>query len=393
MTELTGKTIVLGICGGIAAYKSAELVRLLGKVGAAVHVVMTENGARFVTPTTFQALSGNPVWTTPWDDRRANSMSHIELTRMADALLIAPASANMLAKLAGGIADDLLSTLALARDCPLLVAPAMNRQMWNNPATQRNVRQLEADGIVLIGPDSGSQACGEVGEGRMSEPDAIREALIAFLQPKPLAGKTVVMTAGPTYEPIDPVRGITNISSGKMGYALARALAMAGARVQLISGPVSLPTPWGVERTDVRTAQEMHLAVMQHVGQADIFIGVAAVADYRAVQVSSEKIKKSADALSIELVRNPDILAEVAALPAAPLCVGFAAESQNLDEYAERKLKTKNLRLVVGNLVQNAMGGDNTQVVLYDAQGRHPVEPGSKQTVAGRIVAHLTNML
>ncbi len=393
MTELTGKTIVLGICGGIAAYKSAELVRLLGKAGAAVHVVMTENGARFVTPTTFQALSGNPVWTTPWDDRRANSMSHIELTRMADALLIAPASANMLAKLAGGIADDLLSTLALARDCPLLVAPAMNRQMWNNPATQRNVRQLEADGIALIGPDSGSQACGEVGEGRMSEPDAIREALIAFLQPKPLAGKTVVVTAGPTYEPIDPVRGITNISSGKMGYALARALAMAGARVQLISGPVSLPTPWGVERTDVRTAQEMHLAVMQHVGQADIFIGVAAVADYRAVQVSTEKIKKSADTLSLELVRNPDILAEVAALPAAPLCIGFAAESQNLDEYAERKLKTKNLRLVVGNLVQNAMGGDNTQVVLYDAQGRHPVEPGSKQAVAGRIVVHLSNML
>lgn len=393
MTELTGKTIVLGICGGIAAYKAAELVRLLGKAGAAVHVVMTENGARFVTPTTFQALSGNPVWTTPWDDRRANSMSHIELTRMADALLIVPASANMIAKIANGIADDLLSTLVLARDCPLLVAPAMNRQMWNNPATQRNVRQLQADGITLIGPDSGSQACGEVGEGRMTEPEAIREALIAFLQPKPLAGKTVVMTAGPTYEPIDPVRGITNISSGKMGYALARALAMAGASVKLVSGPVNLPTPWGVERIDVHTAREMHLAVMQNVGQADIFIGVAAVADYRAADVASEKIKKSADTLSIELVRNPDILAEVAALPAGPLCVGFAAESQNLDEYAGRKLKAKNLRLVVGNLVQHAMGGDNTQVVLYDAQGRHPLEPGSKQAVAGEIVAHLSNML
>lgn len=393
MTELTGKTIVLGVCGGIAAYKAAELVRLFVKAGASVHVVMTENGTRFVTPTTFQALSGNPVWTSAWDDRRANSMSHIELTRMADLLLIAPATANMLAKLAGGIADDLLSTLALARACPLLVAPAMNRQMWGNPATRRNVAQLLSDGIALIGPDSGSQACGEVGEGRMSEPTEICEAVKATLSPKLMAGRTVVMTVGPTYEPIDPVRGITNISSGKMGFALARALTMAGASVKLVSGPVALPTPYGVTRIDVRSAREMHLAVMQNVGQADVFIGVAAVADYRVSEICTDKIKKSDEKIHLELVKNPDILAEVAALPAGPFCVGFAAESRNLDDYAESKRKAKGLGLVVGNLVQDAMGGDNTQVVLYDAHGRHPVEPGSKELVAGKIVTHLSNML
>lgn len=393
MTELTGKTIVLGVCGGIAAYKAAELVRLFVKAGASVHVVMTENGTRFVTPTTFQALSGNPVWTSAWDDRRANSMSHIELTRMADLLLIAPATANMLAKLAAGIADDLLSTLALARDCPLLVAPAMNRQMWGNPATRRNVAQLQSDGVTLIGPDSGSQACGEVGEGRMSEPADICEAVKAFLSPKLLLGKTVVMTAGPTYEPIDPVRGITNISSGKMGFALARALTMAGASVKLVSGPVTLPTPYGVERIDVRSAREMHLAVMQNVGRADIFIGVAAVADYRVSQTSADKIKKSDEKIHLELIKNPDILAEVAALPAGPFCVGFAAESRDLDAYAQGKLEAKGLDLVVGNLVKDAMGGDNTQVVLYDAHGRYPVAPGSKESVAGKIVTHLSNML
>ncbi len=359
MTELSGKTIVLGVSGGIAAYKAAELTRLLIKAGARVHVVMTENGARFVTPTTFQALSGNPVWTDPWDDRRANNMSHIDLTRSADALLIAPATANMLAKLAHGIADDLLSTLSLARDCPLLVAPAMNRQMWHNPATQRNVSQLRADGIAVIGPDAGEQACGEVGEGRMSEPEVIVEALISALKAKPLAGKTVLMTAGPTYEPLDPVRGITNISSGKMGYALARALVQAGARVQLVSGPVALPAPYGVERIPVQTAREMHQAVMERVGQAQVFVGVAAVADFRPVDVAADKIKKSGDGLTIQLTRNPDILAEVASLPAAPFCVGFAAESQNLETYASGKLQAKRLKLVVGNLVQDGMGGDS----------------------------------
>ena len=393
MTELMGKTIVLGVSGGIAAYKAAELVRLLIKAGARVHVVMTENGARFVTPTTFQALSGNPVWTDAWDDRRPNNMSHIDLTRAADALLIAPATANTLAKIANGLADDLLSTLTLARDCPLLVAPAMNKQMWSNPATRRNVEQLRADGVSIIGPDAGEQACGEVGEGRMSEPEAIREALIAFFQPKPLSGKTVLMTAGPTYEPIDPVRGITNISSGKMGYALARALVMAGAKVQLVSGPVALPTPQGVERIDVHTAREMHRAVMLRAAKADVFVGVAAVADYRSVEVAIDKIKKAGEGLTLELTRNPDILAEVASLPAAPFCVGFAAESQNLDVYASGKLAAKRLKLVVGNLVQDGMGGDTNQVVLFDADGSHPLPRASKTEVAAGIVAHLAKML
>ncbi|MEN3112352.1 bifunctional phosphopantothenoylcysteine decarboxylase/phosphopantothenate--cysteine ligase CoaBC [Uliginosibacterium paludis] len=393
MTELTGKTIVLGVSGGIAAYKAAELTRLLIKAGARVHVVMTENGARFVTPTTFQALSGNPVWTDPWDDRRANNMSHIDLTRSADALLIAPATANTLAKIANGLADDLLSTLALARDCPLLVAPAMNRQMWANPATQRNVAQLREDGVTLIGPDAGEQACGEIGEGRMSEPEAIREALIAFFKPKPLAGRRVLMTAGPTYEPLDPVRGITNISSGKMGYALARALRHAGAEVQLVSGPVALPAPAGVERIGVMTAAEMHLAVMQRVAHADVFIGVAAVADYRPDDAAEHKIKKTGEAPVIRLARNPDILADVASLPAAPFCVGFAAESRDLESYARGKLEAKRLKLVVGNLVQDGMGGDTNRVVLFDAAGDHPLPAASKDEVAAGIVAHLARML
>ncbi|KAF7599691.1 MAG: bifunctional phosphopantothenoylcysteine decarboxylase/phosphopantothenate--cysteine ligase CoaBC [Candidatus Dactylopiibacterium carminicum] len=393
MSELAGKTIVLGVSGGVAAYKAAELVRLLIKAGARVHVVMTENGVRFVTPTTFQALSGNSVWTEAWDDRRANNMSHIELTRAADALLIAPATANILAKLANGLADDLLSTLVLARDCPLLVAPAMNKQMWGNPATQRNVERLRADGVAVIGPAAGEQACGEVGEGRMSEPVEIFEALAAFLQPKPLAGRRVLMTAGPTYEPIDPVRGITNISSGKMGYALARAFVQAGARVQLVSGPVSLPTPYGVERIDVQTAAQMHQAVMQHVGEADVFVGVAAVADYRPVDVAADKIKKAGELPAIRLERNPDILADVASLPAAPFCVGFAAESRDLDSYARGKLEAKRLQLVVGNLVQDGMGGDTNQVVLYDAWGSHPLPRASKREVAVGIVGHLVQLL
>lgn len=393
MTELTGKTIVLGVSGGIAAYKAAELTRLLVKAGASVHVVMTENGARFVTPTTFQALSGQPVWTDPWDGRRANSMSHIDLTRSADALLIAPATANILAKLANGLADDLLSTLALARDCPLFVAPAMNKQMWSHPATQRNLAQLLADGVQVIGPEAGEQACGEVGEGRMSEPETIVEALICAFQPKLLAGKTVLVTAGPSYEAIDPVRGITNISSGKMGYALARALSHAGARVQLISGPVALAAPLGVERISVSSARDMHQAVMQRVASADVFVGVAAVADYRVSEVAADKIKKTGEALTLNLVRNPDILGEVASLPAAPFCVGFAAESQNLDAYATGKLAAKRLKLVVGNLVQDGMGGDTNQVVLYDAAGRHPLPLASKTDVAKGIVAHLANML
>ncbi|MBK9615496.1 MAG: bifunctional phosphopantothenoylcysteine decarboxylase/phosphopantothenate--cysteine ligase CoaBC [Uliginosibacterium sp.] len=394
MTELSGKRIVLGVTGGIAAYKSAELVRLLIKAGAEVHVVMTENATRFVTPLTFQALSGHPVWLDPWDDRRANSMSHIELSRSADALLVAPATANFLAKLAHGLADDLLSTLCLARDCPLLVAPAMNRQMWQNPATQRNIVRLQEDGLHILGPDDGVQACGEVGEGRMVEPETICEALISFMQPKVLAGKRVVMTAGPTYEPIDPVRGITNISSGKMGYALARACAHAGAAVELVSGSVEMDAPYGVVRVSVRTALEMHQAVMARIAQADIFIGVAAVADFRPRHAAENKLKKTQVASPVlELEQNPDILADVASLPAAPFCVGFAAESQDLETYAEDKRKRKRLPLVVGNLVQDGMGGDENTVTLFDARGAHPLPRASKQVLAAAIVHHLAEML
>ena len=394
MTELSGKRIVLGVTGGIAAYKSAELVRLLIKAGAEVHVVMTENATRFVTPLTFQALSGHPVWLDPWDDRRANSMSHIELSRSADALLVAPATANFLAKLAQGLADDLLSTLCLARDCPLLVAPAMNRRMWQNPATQRNILRLQEDGLHILGPDDGVQACGEVGEGRMVEPETICEALISFMQPKVLAGKRVVMTAGPTYEPIDPVRGITNISSGKMGYALARACAHAGAAVELVSGPVEMDAPYGVVRVGVRTALEMHHAVMARIAQADIFIGVAAVADFRPRHAAENKLKKTQIASPVlELEQNPDILADVASLPAAPFCVGFAAESQDLETYAEDKRKRKRLPLVVGNLVQDGMGGDENTVTLFDARGAHPLPRASKQVLAAAIVRHLAEML
>lgn len=394
MTELSGKRIVLGVTGGIAAYKSAELVRLLTKAGAEVHVVMTENATRFVTPLTFQALSGHPVWLDPWDDRRANSMSHIELSRSADALLVAPATANFLAKLAQGLADDLLSTLCLARDCPLLVAPAMNRQMWQNPATQRNIVRLQEDGLGILGPDDGVQACGEVGEGRMVEPETICEALISFMQPKVLAGKRVVMTAGPTYEPIDPARGITNISSGKMGYALARACAHAGAAVELVSGPVEMDAPYGVVRVSVRTALEMHQAAMARIAQADIFIGVAAVADFRPRHAAENKLKKTQVASPVlELEQNPDILADVASLPAAPFCVGFAAESQDLETYAEDKRKRKRLPLVVGNLVKDGMGGDENTVTLFDARGAHPLPRASKQVLAAAIVRHLAEML
>ena len=394
MTELSGKTIVLGVTGGIAAYKAAELTRLLIKAGASIQVVMTENGARFVSPLTFQTLSGNPVRLTSWNDHQSRDMTHIDLTRNADALLIAPATANTLAKLANGIADNLLSSLCLARDCPLLVAPAMNRQMWHNPATQRNIAKLREDGVSILGPDSGEQACGEIGEGRMMEPEEIREALIAALQPKLLAGKTVLMTAGPTYEAIDPVRGITNISSGKMGYALARACAQAGARVQLVSGPVALDTPYGVERIDVSSASQMYREVMHRVGEAQVFIGVAAVADFRPLLASEHKLKKTeGEAPTIALTLNPDILGEVASLPAAPFCVGFAAESQDLARYAEDKRTRKRLGLVVGNLVQDAMGQDDNSVILFDEAGQHPLPRGSKQSVSQGIVRHIAALL
>jgi phosphopantothenoylcysteine decarboxylase/phosphopantothenate--cysteine ligase len=387
--ELQGKRIVLGVTGGIAAYKAAELVRLLVKAGAAVDVAMTEAATKFVGPVTFQALSGHPVFTDAWDTRFANGMAHIDLTRGADLVLVAPASADFLAKVAHGLADDLLSTLVLARDCPLLVAPAMNRQMWENPATRRNVATLRGDGVTLLGPDAGDQACGEVGEGRMLEAAALYEEIVAFLQPKVLSGRRVLLTAGPTFEAIDPVRGLTNLSTGKMGFALARAAREAGADVVLVAGPVCQPTPRGVRRIDVTSAAEMHAAVMAEAPAADIFVGVAAVADYRPTSPARDKIKKGGKAPEIELVQNPDILRDVAAMKAPPFCVGFAAESGNLDAYAEKKRREKQLPLVVGNLVQDGFGGDTNAVVLYDAEGRHLLPPGPKALLARALVLEI----
>ena len=395
MAELKGKSIVLGVTGGIAAYKAAELARLLVRAGARVDVVVTEAATHFVGTATFQALTGRSVWSDQWDPRQQNGMAHIDLSRDADAIVVAPASANFMAKLVYGLADDLLSTLCLARDCPLLAAPAMNRQMWENPATQRNIAQLATDDVTLLGPASGEQACGETGPGRMLEATEIFDDLVAFFQPKRLAGKRVLLTAGPTFEALDPVRGLTNSSSGKMGFALARACAEAGAEVTLVAGPVSLATPRGVARRDVQSAMQMREAVMQSVGNSDIFIGVAAVADYRPAAPATHKIKKVGKqaALTIELTENPDILAEIASLPAAPFCVGFAAESRDLAKYAESKRIAKKLQLVVGNLVQDGLGGDNNSVILFDDAGQHPLPPAEKIVVARAIVSHIANLL
>ncbi len=392
--ELSGKRITLGVTGGIAAYKAAELVRQLVKLGATVRVVMTEAATRFVTPVTFQALSGHPVYCDQWDARVANNMAHIELSREADLILVAPASADFLAKLAHGLADDLLSTLALARNCPLLAAPAMNLQMWSNPATQRNVATLRSDGIALLGPASGDQACGEVGLGRMIEAEEIVEDVVAFFQPKHLAGKCVLMTAGPTFEAIDPVRGITNLSSGKMGFALARAAREAGADVTLVCGPVSQATPRGITRINVASALEMHAEVMQRIAGQDVFIGVAAVADYRPATPSAQKIKKDGSkAPSIELVQNPDILADVAAMAEPPFCVGFAAESQNLAAYAQKKRLAKKIPLIVGNLIQDGFGGDQNKLALFDDTGETRLPPASKIELARALVAHIARLL
>lgn len=402
--SLQNRRIVLGITGGVAAYKAAELTRLLVKAGATVDVVLTESAAHFVGVATWQALSGRPVWTALWDDRMSNAMAHIDLTRGADALLVAPATADFIAKLVHGLADDLLSTLCLARDCPLLVAPAMNRQMWENPATQRNIAQLEQDGVALLGPASGDQACGEVGEGRMLEAQEIFDALVRSLvkslvtSPKSkrtqsLAGKRVLLTAGPTFEAIDPVRGITNSSSGKMGFALAKACVEAGAEVTLVAGPTSQATPQGVTRIDITSALQMRDAVFANLAGQNVFIAVAAVADYRPAKALEHKLKKSDAAFTVELVPNPDILAEVAARKNAPFCVGFAAESRNLAKFAEAKRKAKKLPLVVGNLVQDGLGGDSNNVTLFDAKGAHPLPPGDKIDVARAIVEHIAKLI
>jgi len=392
--SLKGKRILLGITGGIAAYKAAELTRLLVKAGCDARVVMTEAATRFITPVTLQALSGQTVWTDLWDPRVADNMAHIELSRDRDAVLVAPASADFMAKVAQGLADDLLSTLVLARRCPLMVAPAMNVEMWQNPATQRNVSRLREDGVQLAGPASGGQACGEMGMGRMSEPAELVADLEFFFQPKRLAGRRVVVTAGPTEEPIDPVRVITNTSSGKMGYAVARAAQEAGARVTLVSGPVGLEAPAGVERVNVRTARQMFDAVKATVKGSDVFIAVAAVADWRVKNASSTKMKKiNGRAPTLEFAENPDILAWVAAQRNAPFCVGFAAESENVEANARRKRLKKGVPLIAANRAQDALGADDNALTLYDARGRHALGRGPKLEQARKLVAHVAGML
>ncbi len=392
--ELQDKSIVLGVTGGIAAYKAAELCRLLVKAGAHVQVAMTEAATHFVTPTTFQALSGRAVFVDQWDPRMPNGMAHIDLSRRADCIVVAPASADFVARVALGLADDLLTTLVLARDCPLLAAPAMNRQMWENPATRRNVATLLDDGVRILGPASGEQACGEVGAGRMLEPDEIFEEMLAFFVPKVLAGCRVLLTAGPTFEAIDAVRGITNLSSGRMGYAVARAARRAGATVTLVSGPVELPAPVGVERIAVRSALDMHREVMARAADCDVFIGVAAVADYRPAATAGHKLKKDAGGVPpVTLVENPDILAAVAALPRPPFCVGFAAESGNLEEYAQVKRTKKKVPLIAANLIQDGFGGDDNRLVLVDDAGVHPLTPGAKDVLARQLIEHMAKLL
>ena len=386
------QSILLGITGGVAAYKAAELTRLLVKDGFHIQVAMTEAAGRFVGPATFQALSGRPVLTRLWDNAGAG-MAHIDAARAADLILVAPASADFLAKLAQGLADDLLSTLCLARTIPLAVAPAMNREMWANAATQRNVALLKSDGVTILGPASGVQACGETGWGRMLEPDELLRAIHALLHPGPWAHRRVLVTAGPTFEALDPVRGLTNLSSGKMGYAVAQAARAAGAAVTLVSGPTCLASPQGVERIAVQSAADMREAVLARVPQTDIFIAVAAVADYRPAQASPTKLKKSDALLHLDLVPNADILAEVAALPHAPFCVGFAAETDALAETAEAKRRRKQLPLLVGNLAQDTLGRDDAELVFFDDRGMHPQLRADKPTQARRLIEHIQELM
>jgi phosphopantothenoylcysteine decarboxylase/phosphopantothenate--cysteine ligase len=394
--SLAGKNIVLGLTGGIACYKAAELARGLVKAGASCQVVMTEAARHFITPVTLQALSGKPVFTDQWDSRISNNMAHIDLSRHADALLIAPCSADFMRKLVHGAADDLLSTLCLARpaNVPLLVAPAMNVEMWDNPATQRNAVQLIKDGITLLGPAAGDQACGETGLGRMLEPEQLLESLSAFFQPKLLAGKKVLITAGPTFEPIDPVRGITNLSSGKMGYAIARAAWAAGAEVTLVSGPTSLQAPVGVTVLPVTTALEMRDVVMANVAGQQVFIAVAAVADWRVSDISAQKIKKQDGQLpSLTFEHNPDILAEVAAMTSPPYCVGFAAESENLLEHGAAKREKKRIPLLVGNIGHQTFGKDDNELVLFDAKGHKNLTRASKEILASKLIEEIAHRL
>jgi phosphopantothenoylcysteine decarboxylase/phosphopantothenate--cysteine ligase len=396
MQSLLNKKIVLGISGGISAYKAPELARQLMQEGASVQVVMTTAAQQFVTPVTMQALTGNPVYLSQWDSTIPNNMAHIELSRSADAILIAPASADLMAKLSLGLADDLLTTLCLARDCPLLLTPAMNKQMWEHAATQRSVKKLADDGVILLGPASGFQACGEVGMGRMLEPAEITEQVIAYFQKKTLSGKKVLITAGPTFEAIDPVRGITNHSSGKMGFAIARAAIEAGAQVHLIAGPCDLSTPLEatgqITRTNVVSAKEMHAAAL-NATDYDIFFAVAAVADWGIAKPAKEKMKRQGNqAPSLEFVANPDILLDVAKLVKTkggkpyPYCVGFAAESTDLEKHADEKRKRKGIPMIVGNIGPDTFGSDINQLIVIDASGSKKIAKAEKLQLARQLI-------
>ena len=400
MTSLANKKIVLGISGGIAAYKSAELVRALIQEGAEVQVVMSESAMQFITPVTMQALSGKPVYSSQWDARITNNMAHIELSRGADAILIAPASADLMAKLSLGLADDLLTTMCLARDCPLLIAPAMNLQMWGHPATQRSLKRLEDDGVIVLGPGSGDQACGEVGMGRMLEPSELSEQLVAFFQPQVLSGKRVLITAGPTFEAIDPVRGITNRSSGKMGFAIAQAAVEAGAEVHLIAGPCDLPTPLQstgrIKRTNVITGEEMHRATLAS-ANCDVFFAVAAVADWTIANRASQKIKRQEQSgLHLEFRSNPDILLDMAKLAkrtSRPYCVGFAAETDRLGKHSKEKRIRKGIPMIVGNIGPATFGLDTNEILVVDEKGNQNLGRASKLELARKLIAIVSSRL
>ena len=392
MGTLTNKRILLGVTGGVAAYKSADLTRRLREAGAEVRVVMTHAATEFITPLTLQAVSGHPVHQHLLDAAAETAMGHIELARWADAVLVAPASANFLARLAQGRADDLLSAICLASGAPVAVAPAMNRQMWDNPATQANITTLKKNRVKVFGPGEGSQACGEVGPGRLLEPSELVALTAELFATGELDSLTVVITAGPTWEAIDPVRGISNRSSGKMGYSLATAAAEAGAKVILVSGPTTLADPEHVQTLRVTSAEEMHQAVHTHIHSADIFIGVAAVADYRPAKLAPEKIKKDAEDLTLDLVRNPDILASVAVLKRAPFTVGFAAETENLEQHARQKLETKNIDLIAANLVNipgQGFGSDQNSLLIVDRHGATPLPTQSKARLAQALIHHI----
>jgi phosphopantothenoylcysteine decarboxylase/phosphopantothenate--cysteine ligase len=393
--ELSGRHLLLGVTGGVAAFKACELARELQRRGATVQVVMTEAATRFIGTATFQALTGRPVYTDAWDTRIANGMPHIDLSRGADAILVAPATADFMAKVVHGLADDLLSTLVLARDVPLLMAPAMNRQMWAAAPTQRNAAQLRADGVTLLGPGAGEQACGETGDGRMLEARQLVEETIAFFVPKLLGGRRVLVSAGPTFEPIDPVRGITNLSSGKMGYAIARACRHAGAQVVLVSGPTALAAPDGVRRVDVRSAHDMLHAVQAEVAGQDVFISVAAVADWNIANASDHKLKKTEGGVgpTLEFAQNPDILATIAAMPGGPFCVGFAAETEDLEANAQEKRRRKGVPLLIGNLGQATFGRDDNELLVIDAQGSTRLPRASKTTLAASLVGEIARRL